>query len=419
MHARGARTTVSWEDRLDGWVDEGLTRAATFGDLVRALPGVTPDEALRSLARLRDDRADALAADARVDRAPRLIDQCGALPLPHPLDSEFRFDVPTARRLADVLLEVTAPGDEILLVGTPTVAIEFARMRADRLVRFLGPRDGVTAAVAAAFGGKGLALGGGAGGTAAAALVDPPWYARPFGDMLSACSRGCRAGAPAWVVLPPLGARPGAAEDRAAFVAMARRAGLAGTGGSELVWYRTPLFELAAMELQGLGRLADWRRGDLMSFVVERPQEPSSPVHLPTVCELTLRGVRLRIVGNGSSAAPGPALLTAVGRAEVFSSVSSRAPGRERANLWTTGNRAFHVDAAAARAAMAAIAREETKVLHSGIAARQSDIPLDSGIAPPNRLIHQLLELIGRELDDARRLVGDGAWLDTGTEWTC
>ena len=36
-------------------------------------------------------------------------------------------------------------------------------------------------------------------------------------------------------------------------------------------------------------------------------------------------------------------------------------------------------------------------------------------VAADDRLIHQLVELVGRELDDARRLVGDGAWLMTGT----
>ena len=419
MQAAGIGEPAAWNAEVDAWVAQAIPRVVTFEDLVRALPGVTPEDALRGLRRVGGARAASLEADAEVDRSPSGVDQCRGLPLPHPLDSEFRFDKPTARGLARSLLAATAPGEEILLVGTPTVALELASICSDRLVRFVGPEDSVSAAVAAAFSDGRLALGEGSAGTAAAALADPPWYVGPFGDMLWACSRGCRAGVPVWAVLPPVGARPGARSDRAEFLRMAAAMGLWGDANFERVRYRTPLFELAAMERQGIGRLADWRSGDLVRLAVGPPQSPSGPLRTPRPCELTLRGVRIRLLRDGRSGGAGPTTLSAVGADEVFSTVSSRGPGRDRANLWTTGNRAFEVDVGLASAALAAIARAGAGLLHLGFEAPQIHFPTDSGIAPPNCLIHQLLELIGRELDDARRLTGDGAWLETGMDWRC
>ena len=62
-------------------------------------------------------------------------------PLPHPADSEYRFDNPTAQRLAAQLVSQTKDGDEILLVGTPTVALAIADLQVDRRIRFVGARS--------------------------------------------------------------------------------------------------------------------------------------------------------------------------------------------------------------------------------------------------------------------------------------
>ena len=81
--------------------------ASTFEEYVRSLPGILPDEALAALRRIDGEHAARLAADACVDRAGATLDQCRQLPLPHPLDSEFRFDEPTADMLARSLVDTT------------------------------------------------------------------------------------------------------------------------------------------------------------------------------------------------------------------------------------------------------------------------------------------------------------------------
>lgn len=397
---------------VDGLAAQLVRHSPTFEAFVVAMPGVMPDEALAALRRMPGQRAARLAADAAVDRAGPFIDQCRQLPLPHPLDSEFRFDGLTADILAAGLVEATRDGDEILLVGVPSVAASLASLGIDRRVRFLGPDNCVTAAVRAAIPDGRLMLGQGPGGTAAAALLDPPWYREPMRDLIGVCAHGCRPGALVNLVVPPIGTRPEVAEDKAAFLAFTAAAGLAPTGRGGPVCYRTPLFELAAMERQGIARLASWRRGECLEFAVTATggRVPWTP---PAATELSVGGVRLRLVRGDRR---GGGELVPLGSHEVHPSVSARSQGRGAATLWTTTNRAFVVDFDLAKAAMAEIAGD-SDVLLSGFSPPESEPAREPGVAGGDGLIHQLSELIGRENADARRLVGDGAWRETVMEW--
>jgi hypothetical protein len=408
-----------FETFVDGLAAAAAPTCETFSQLVGALPGVPPDEALASLRRLSRGSGnrrhiEQLAADAKRDRAPAILDQGRSLPLPHPLDSEFRFNEETATRLAGVLIAATRDGDEILLVGTPTVAVALAATPIERRVRYVGPDDSVTAAVAAAFGPDRLVLGKSGVPSAAAALIDPPWYVGSVRTMLGICARGCSAGAPVWMVVPPVGTKAEAAHDRQAFIGIAGRLGLRAISATATALYRTPLFELAAMERQGIARLGCWRRGDIVELVVHGAPMPLGVFPIREAYELTIGGVRLRLA---PSAGLGPPLLTPIADGEVYPSVSSRAPGRASANLWTSGNRAFDVNADGARAAMAEIARRADRVLQGRLTVDRNDLDRLLGVAPSDPLIHQLIELLGRELDDAYRLVGDGAWLETAMGW--
>ena len=391
-----------------------VDHAPTFQAFVAALPGVFPDEALAALRRLGGPNAERLAADAATDRAGDLIDQCAMLPLPHPIDSEFRFDEATARILAKTLVEATRAGDEILLIGVPSVAIELGAMDVDRQIRFLGPDNSVTDAVRAAFRDERLILTQGPGRTAAAALVDAPWYVDPMVDLIEVCAHGCRDRALVTLTFPRLGTRPGIAADRAAFFGAAASAGLLPRSGFDPVCYRTPLFELAALEQCGIGRLPSWRRGDALQFVAT-PDVASRRWVQPRATELTAFGIRLRLIPASEA---GGSRLEPVYAHEVFPSVSSRAPRRSRATLWTTTNRAFAVDPDLTRRALGQIAyRSNGDVLHLRFAEPESELSYSSNVAPVEGLIHQLTELVGREMHDARRLVGDGAWLKTGMDW--
>jgi hypothetical protein len=399
---------------VDGLAVGLLELSPTFESFVHGMPGVLPDEALASLRRIGGTHAERLLADALTDRAPAFLDQANLLPLPHPLDSEFRFNVDTAQILAGALLDATRDGDEILLIGVPSVAVELAASGADRRFRYLGPDNCVTAAVGDAISDGRLVREQGKGCTAAAALLDPPWYPQPMRHLLKVGAFGCHPGALLNLVLPSLGTRPEIELDRETFVGFALEAGLTRTNSGGPVCYRTPLFELAALERQGIARLPNWRRGDVIGFRVGERTIDAAPWSAPRAMELTVDGVRLRLVPGASG---GTENLVPISDREVFPSVSARASGRGAATLWTTTNRAFLVDPNLAQQALSAIATSPTGVLQSGLNSVENGRTGCSCVAAVESLIHQVSELIGRELFDARRLVGDDAWLKTGVEW--
>src|SRR5256885_13402218 len=103
-----ANTSEAFETFVDRLAAAAALNCRTFSELVDFLPGIPPDETLASLRRLNRgsdcQHLEYLVADANRDRAPPYLDQGRGLPLPHPLDSEFRFDAETAERLANGLI---------------------------------------------------------------------------------------------------------------------------------------------------------------------------------------------------------------------------------------------------------------------------------------------------------------------------
>jgi hypothetical protein len=121
---------------------------------------------------------------------------------------------------------------------------------------------------------------------------------------------------------------------------------------------------------------------------------------------MTLRGVRLRLLPSSSLQ---NAAFEPIFDGEVFPSVSARAPRRCDANLWTSGNRAFAVDATSAFMAMMAITAERSlclKGVDSQLLPLGDRVPIDA----IQLLVHNLAQLADREFAEATLLVGAAAW---------
>ena len=331
---------------------------------------------------------------------------CG-LPLPHPSDAEWRFSDQTVGRLLTSVIEATCAGDTILFHGTPSMAAAAHHSAADRRFRVAGVGNVVDAAVSALtcddprFADPQDHL-------ASAAIVDPPWYVDAYAQMLPDCTSRCRTGAHILLVMPPHGLRDSIADDRARIGRIAEAAGLVAVGSEPAgVAYRSPVFEIAAFEAAGLNaRFPYWRKGDLMTFVKGADVAGGVRRAAPPAFELTVEGIRLRLLGDVSARKDG---LRPVARGEVFPSVSARAPGRRRANLWTSTNRAFEVDAVAVLRAMAVLAARR-EVCPPGLRTLASSAAESPSVDPIHSLIHELEALVEREIADAGRLAGEASW---------
>lgn len=401
---------------IDRLLADAVPVAASFAALLPAVAGAGPTDVLLGLRRIRQRPGFKAAANALIIDAARqgsplpAVEQPAALPLPHPLDSEWRFAPGSVGELVRRLLDATSSGDEVLLVGTPSVAAALSRTDADRKIRFVGPDDLISAEVERLFAGD-PRLVRGSGGQAVAAIVDPPWYGGPFAEMLAVCARGCRRSAPVLTVMPRIATRPGLSADATEMLASAAELGFARADADTFeVRYRTPLFEARALERCGLRPdLGEWRRGDCITLTSSgKAPRPTPRGRRPDHVELMLDGCRIRLMLGAEPEGDGwrPAEAD-----EVCASVSARSPTRRSANLWTTANRALVVDEDACVDAFVVIAAEEGIVLPAGLTRRPNDPARRNGVEAGVNLIHSIHELFARETADAARLVGDGSWL--------
>lgn len=414
---------------FDAFVDRavlGASAAATdFSALLEALPGIGPTDAVRALETGgRDPHVRRLLADARKPGMPTLpFDQVTALPLPHPLDMEWRFTDATAESLLANAIAVTRDGDAILLLGVPSIAAAAAKTTVDRTFLVTGEGNVICEALQQATRADPRFVHRSSGRKAAAAIVDPPWYIGAYTEMLAECSDRCAPGASVWLAMPPIGVRPSARQDRSVMLKIATTSGFATTNESERAVYRTPLFELTAWQAAGIGAwLPAWRSGDIVRLIKRRDPAGLAPkVIRPPAFELTLDGVRIKLLLDQT----GPAELKPLVAGEVLPSVSARLPGRERASLWTSSNRAFCVDSRLALAAIFALAEQRGLVWQSGFTSEeivQRDPATVDGI---HALTHQIETLATREIALTEAYLGETAWLRklndarfSGEPWT-
>jgi hypothetical protein len=343
---------LEFEATVERWVAAGVTEAASFGELVRALPGVDPLVALAALDRLAERRnghseaASRLATNARVTVPTER--PTAERPVPHPLEFYWRNDDASLALLCD-LLATADQGSTLVYLGMPNV---FQRAREslagyrhvviDRSVHRMS-------ALAAAheviqldvLRDKPPPLG------AAAVVTDPPWYPEHLRSFFWTSARLLSTGGTLYACLPPDGTRPGIEAQRSALLEWARTEGLQLVRYEKsAVRYVSSPFELASHRAAGLGGIPlDWRCGDLGVLrlvevpTAQRPIPPADDGHwnMFTIEEIPI-WVRDRKDDRGSFEEP---LLYSLVEGDVLATVSRRDPLRASIDVWTSLNRVY------------------------------------------------------------------------------
>jgi hypothetical protein len=321
------------------------------------LPGIYPSVILEILNKLSDHSElakhliDSARRPLRWNSPPVNLSQ---LPLPHPLDYDWRFTQKTLQYLHKAILAVTRPGHRISLLGAPSLFAYFCRGDCDRSLDLV---DG------------NLSLRGRfsemkAKGTFVACditkdplprrtshfvFVDPPWYDSITRSFLQAAAQLCKLGGIIWVSVPPIGTRPGVEAERNEQILWARQIGLTLLASeSQHLNYASPPFEQNALRAQGILNVhPDWRIGDVLQF----RKTSSTTIQQRMVCESegdwveeTFKIVRLRIRVKPTDGPTGNPHLRPIIPGDILPSVSRRDPRRHQADVWTSGNRIFRCD---------------------------------------------------------------------------
>lgn len=412
-------STIAQTDTDQDWIDQNVRAALahepqTFADLLELLNGEYPGDVLAALRKV--TVPSALIQSLLANGATKAVtfepaDQIAGLPLPHPCDFEWRFTRATATAVLTRVCDCTKPGEAILLVGMPSLVVAAMNSDINRHWNVLGTDDIVWSVL------KELT----SGDTrfshdaprpvrpATAAIVDPPWYPSAYIELFHAFVGSCAIGAQIFVGVPPAGARPNAAVDVQRMIETGTDFGLAFRSiERSALRYRSPAFELAALAEAGLlAHLPEWRRGDLILFEkVSEPKHGPATLSRRPAFEVTLGGLRIRLLPGDRD---GPSALTPISDSEVFNTVSMRAYGRERANLWTSGNRAFQVDPRLALPALAALARDRG-VPENALNEMEKLIAL-SDHSTTQALMRQFHDLAATETAAVEQLVGSQSWL--------
>jgi hypothetical protein len=358
--SRKALAQATFVDKIDV-----MTRAAIFDGatswetLLRRLPAIYPTEVLASLGRLASRGAIPAAAayDARQQASRNgatAVEGRSLLPLPHPLDFEWRFTPDAARGLLDRAGALTPAGGDLLLFGTPGLAVEALTLPIGRRLAFLAESNSVTDRVVALNHATGspLAIAFCSGGlpreSADAVILDPPWYLDFVRPMLAAAAHACRPGGVVLISLAPIGTRPSAEADYRAAAAFAVRLGLDVVEHCELaVAYETPFFERNALAAAGLFPPPHWRRGDLVIFRKTRP--PSRPfvvgrgAYRRGWTQVDIGRMRLFVRVSDEARSEETSLVSLI-EGDILPTVSRRDLRRGMAQVWTSGNRIFRTD---------------------------------------------------------------------------
>lgn len=173
------------------------------------------------------------------------------------------------------------------------------------------------------------------------AVVDPPWYAHGVIDWLTRASQYVHLGGMIHVALMGDLTRPSACEERTKILALAAQIGDVELE-PEAVRYRTPRFELRALEQAGLPPMPEWRRADRLSVTNRNPVPVSDPGEWESDWDEFLIGehtlcVRSAAKMNRSSGTG--TIQSILPRGEwIAPTVSRRAAAIQTADIWSCEN---------------------------------------------------------------------------------
>lgn len=348
----------SFHDAVDQWVLRAVEGGASgFRDILANLPGVYPAVAYASLERLAENGkfpTQSLAKvkeelsgeiDIHLSNTHRIH-----LPVPHPLDYDWRFSPTAISLLLNKCINLTKPGDVVALLGAPTVFQAAIETSFPRKVILLDNNPTVVTSFSGAAPKESILrcdilrdelpnL------EAAVVVADPPWYPLPLKGFLWAASNACVQGGHILLSLPPCGTRPGVDQELSEFLGWAQELGvnLLQLLPGELP-YISPPFEINALRSQGITSFPiDWRRGDLAVFsrgpnIATYHLDEHQPEEIWD--ELMIHGVRLKIRHQEAPTFLNPELQSIV-PGDILPSVSRRDERRQLVDVWTSGNRVY------------------------------------------------------------------------------
>lgn len=315
-----------------GAIDAGCT---DFGSLAASLPGVYPLDVLNSLNRqgLRESILFTQRPRSLGDPLDRMLID---LPVPHPLDYDWRFAAGAAHTILRACQRFAGDMERVLLLGTPSLVPVLrsngfqgrltVRDLDSSLIKYLN-RAYPDVVIHEALGEPNPDL-----DQHDVVIADPPWYPEYMTRFLDLSATALKVGGILALSCPPSGTRAGVSQEMDRLTSYAEHIGFALVHvAPSMLPYVSPLFEVNAL---GASRVppvpSQWRRGDLVVLRLARKVFPSE-VHELTCqseCweEVVVGDVRVRVRKGDTSSDDSVPALSSIVPGDILPSVSRRDP---------------------------------------------------------------------------------------------
>ncbi len=348
---------TEYKRRLDSWVSSRWPyRESNWEEFLTQLPGFYPIDVWDSIKRLGFNspelgtEAQAIVRNVQMEAFPDALE--------HPLDFEWRF-VDDSISTILVKLRQLLPEQKFISVGClgcPNVAVagerklpNYSWTLLDRRAELLRPRVKKVELIACDLTQDFPRL-----PSWDAAVVDPPWYLPITKHFLVRAQMLTKQGGFVLLSFPPEGTRPGARRELDQLIDWCNQGGLERVEISYgKLQYKTPFFESNALKSAGFSaNVPSWRKADMLVFVNRRENgrgvicDDQIPERLGAEWQIFSReGVKffLRIEPPVKSVTKNVPVVKRLSPAwrhdQILPSVSTNFPGREKANLVSSGNR--------------------------------------------------------------------------------
>jgi len=262
-------------------------------------------------------------------------------PVPHILDSDWRFTREAAFSIAEMLESQTSEKQKLALLGIPSISIALEEKKSliDRTLYEKNPLSLVNSNIV-----QGDINQIQSNEQFNIVACDSPWYPVATKNFMVAAQKIMKKCAKLFIVVPPYGVREGMNDEYDDIINFGYSIGLDLKDiQNHKVDYFTPPFEINSLLSVGITNFSlNWRKGNLMVF------EKSKDVKINIQgaqnkndqwAELYLGKIRIKIKRNTETHIP--MNIENLVEGDIYPTVSMRTTLKDDVDIWTSGNRIF------------------------------------------------------------------------------